>query len=97
MNWVVIADEVSALGWRLAGGRALIVAEDSVEARLVEARRAADLILITAHLAKRLPDSVLEAALLAEKPLMLVIAGLADGSEPPDLEQEVKHVLGIAV
>jgi vacuolar-type H+-ATPase subunit F/Vma7 len=97
MKWVVIADEVSALGWRLAGARALIVAEDSVEARLVEARRDADLILITADLAKRLPDSVLEAALLAEKPLMLVIAGLADGSEPPDLEQEVKHVLGIAV
>jgi hypothetical protein len=39
----------------------------------------------------------LEVALLAEKPLLLVIAGLADGSEPPDLEQEVKHVLGIAV
>jgi vacuolar-type H+-ATPase subunit F/Vma7 len=97
MNWVVIADEVSALGWRLAGARALIVAEDSVEARLVEARHDADLILITADLAKRLPDTVLEAALLAEKPLMLVIAGLADGSEPPDLEQEVKHVLGIAV
>jgi vacuolar-type H+-ATPase subunit F/Vma7 len=97
MNWVVIADEVSALGWRLAGARALIVAEDSVEARLVEARHEADLILITADLAKRLPESVLEVALLAEKPLLLVIAGLADGSEPPDLEQEVKHVLGIAV
>ena len=97
MNWVVIADEVSALGWRLAGARALIVAEDSVEARLVEARHEADLILITADLTKRLPESVLEVALLAEKPLRLVIAGLADGSEPPDLEQEVKHVLGIAV
>ena len=97
MNWVVIADEVSALGWRLAGARALIVAEDSVEARLVEARHDADLILITADLAKRLPEPVLEVALLAEKPLMLVIAGLADGSQPPDLEQEVKHVLGIAV
>jgi vacuolar-type H+-ATPase subunit F/Vma7 len=97
MNWVVIADEVSALGWRLAGARALIVAQDSIEACLAEARHDADLILITAALAKRLPDSVLEAVLLAEKPLMVVIAGLADGSEPPDLEQEVKHVLGIAV
>jgi len=98
MNWVVIADEVSALGWRLAGARALIVEEGGVEERLAEARHGgADLVLITAALAKRLPDSVLEAALLAEKPLMVVIAGLADGSEPPDLEQEVRHVLGIAV
>jgi vacuolar-type H+-ATPase subunit F/Vma7 len=97
MNWVVIADEVSALGWRLAGAQALIVAQDSVEARLAEVRHDADLVLITADLAKRLPDSVLEAALLAEKPLLVVIAGLGDGSEPPDLEQEVMHVLGIAV
>jgi hypothetical protein len=40
---------------------------------------------------------VLSAALLAEKPLVAVIGGLPSGSEPPDLEQEVKHVLGIAV
>ena len=90
MHWVVIADEVSALGWRLAGAQ--------LEERLADARHGgADLVLITADLAKRLPDSVLDAALLAEKPLMVVIAGLASGSEPPDLEQQVKHVLGIAV
>jgi len=90
MHWVVIADEVSALGWRLAGAQP--------EERLADARHGgADLVLITADLAKRLPDSVLDAALLAEKPLMVVIAGLASGSEPPDLEQQVKHVLGIAV
>ena len=98
MQWVVIADEVSALGWRLAGAQPLITEERTVEERLADARHGgADLVLITADLAKRLPDSVLDAALLAEKPLMVVIAGLASGSEPPDLEQQVKHVLGIAV
>ena len=98
MHWVVIADEVSALGWRLAGAQPLITEERTVEERLADARHGgADLVLITADLAKRLPDSVLEAALLAQKPLMVVIAGPAGGSEPPDLEQQVKHVLGIAV
>jgi vacuolar-type H+-ATPase subunit F/Vma7 len=98
MRWVVIAGEVSALGWRLAGAQALITEEGSVEERLAEARRSdADLVLITADLAKHLPDSVLDAALLAQKPLIVVIAGLADGTEAPDLEQQVKHVLGIAV
>ena len=97
MQWVVIADEVSALGWRLAGAQSLITEERTVEERLAEAGHGADLVLITADLAKRLPDSVLNAALLAERPLMAVIAGLPNGSEPPDLEQEVKHVLGIAV
>src|SRR5580658_6519663 len=97
MNWVIISNEVSALGWRLAGARPLIADEHSVQERLAEARRGADLVLITADLAGRLPDSVLDAALLAEKPLIAVIAGLPSGREPPDLEQEVKRVLGIAV
>ena len=97
MNWVIISDELNALGWRLAGAQPLIADEHSVPERLAEARRGADLVLITADLAKRLPDSVLNAALLAEKPLIAVIPGLPSGSEPPDLEQQVKHVLGIAV
>jgi vacuolar-type H+-ATPase subunit F/Vma7 len=97
MNWVIISDELNALGWRLAGAQPLIADELSVPERLAEARRDADLVLITADLAKRLPDTVLNAALLAEKPLIAVISGLPSGSEPPDLEQQVKHVLGIAV
>jgi vacuolar-type H+-ATPase subunit F/Vma7 len=97
MNWVIISNEVSALGWRLAGAQPLIADERSVQKGLAEARRDADLVLITADLAKHLPDSVLNAALLAEKPLIAVIPGLPSCSEPPDLEQEVKHVLGMDV
>jgi vacuolar-type H+-ATPase subunit F/Vma7 len=97
MNWVIISDEVSALGWRLAGAQPLIAEEHSIQERLAEARQHADLVFITADLARRLPDSLLSAALLAEKPLMAVISGLPSGSEPPDLEQEVRRVLGIAV
>jgi vacuolar-type H+-ATPase subunit F/Vma7 len=97
MNWVIISNEVSALGWRLAGAQPLIADERSVQKGLAEAQRDADLVLITAELAKHLPDSVLNAALLAEKPLIAVIPGLPSCSEPPDLEQEVKHVLGMDV
>jgi len=97
MNWVIISDELSALGWRLAGAQPLIADEHSVQERLAEAGRRADLVLITADLAMRLPDDVRNAALLAEKPLIAVIAGLPSGKEPPDLEHEVKRVLGIAV
>jgi vacuolar-type H+-ATPase subunit F/Vma7 len=97
MNWVIISDEVSALGWRLAGAQPLIAGEHDVQERLAEAAQRADLVFITADLAGRLPNAVLSAALLAEKPLMAVIPGLTSGSEPPDLDREVKHVLGIAV
>jgi vacuolar-type H+-ATPase subunit F/Vma7 len=96
MRWVIIADELSALGWRLAGAQALLAAEHSVGERFAEAQRDADLILITADLATRLPESVLNAALLAEKPLIAVIPRLPSGSEPPDLDQQVRHALGIA-
>jgi vacuolar-type H+-ATPase subunit F/Vma7 len=97
MNWVIISDEVSALGWRLAGAEPLIANEHSLQERLAEVRPRADLVFITADLANSMPEPALSAALLAEKPLMAVIAGLPGGNEPPDLEQEVKHVLGIAV
>jgi vacuolar-type H+-ATPase subunit F/Vma7 len=97
MRWVIIADELSALGWRLAGAQPLIATAQSVQARFAEAQRDADLILITADLAKQLPEAMLDAALLREKPLIAMIAGLPNGSEPPDLAQQAKRTLGIAV
>ena len=97
MNWVIISDEVGALGWRLAGAQPLIADPHGVEERFAEAGRRADLVLITADLAARLPDSLLSAALLAEKPLIAVIADVSGGSDPPDLEGEVTKVLGIVV
>jgi vacuolar-type H+-ATPase subunit F/Vma7 len=97
MHWVVIADELSALGWRLAGAQAFIATQKTVPERFAEAQRAADFVLITTDLAQYLPKAVLDAALLADKPLITLIAGLPAGSEPADLDQQVKHVLGIAV
>ena len=97
MNWLIISDEVSALGWRLAGAQPLIAGGQDVGECLAAARQRADLVFITADLAKRLPAPVLNAALVAEKPLLAVIPALSGGGEPPDLEEEVKHVLGVAL
>jgi vacuolar-type H+-ATPase subunit F/Vma7 len=97
MRWVVIADELSTLGWRLAGAQSLIAGQSTVQERFADAGRDADLILITADLASQLPKTVLDAALLADRPLIALIPGLPSGGEPHDLDQEVKHVLGIAV
>jgi vacuolar-type H+-ATPase subunit F/Vma7 len=97
MHWVVIADELSALGWRLAGAQGCIATQKNVAERFAEALRDADFLLITADLAQQLPKAVLTAALLADTPLITVIAAAAGGSEPADLDQEVQHVLGIAV
>jgi vacuolar-type H+-ATPase subunit F/Vma7 len=98
MKWVVISDEVGAQGWRLAGALPLISGEHNIQERLTEARLGgADLVIITPDLAQCLPDFVLNAALLVEKPFIAVLGGLPGDSEPPDLEREVQHLLGIAL
>ena len=77
MNWVVICDEVGALGWRLAGARAWVVDARNVAECFARARLDADLLYITADLAARLPNSLLDAALLSERPLIAVIVSPA--------------------
>ncbi len=94
---MVICDEVTALGWRLSGARALVADEHSLHELFAQARDSTDLLLITPELASRLPSSVLDTVLLAEKPLIAMIAGQPGTREEVDLEQEVKHVLGIAL
>jgi vacuolar-type H+-ATPase subunit F/Vma7 len=97
MRWIIIGDELSTLGWRLAGAQPVIATPESVAACFAAATRDADFVLITADLAQHLPEPLLTAALLAEKPLVVVIRALPAGAEPPDLGQQVKQVLGIAV
>ena len=96
MELALIADEVTALGWRLIGARVLMPAVDSVRNCWREARCSADLVLITAEYAAAIPPAELEAALLAEKPLVLVIADLRRRREPPDIELEARRALGVS-
>jgi len=96
MQLALIADEVTALGWRLIGARVLLPGPDSVLVCWRAALRSADLILITAQHAAAVPPAELAAALLAEKPLVLVIADLRGRQEPPEIEHEVRRALGVS-
>lgn len=93
----LIADEVTALGWRLIGSQVLLPGVDSVRDCWHEALRSADMVLITAQCAGAIPPGELDAALLAERPLVLVIADLRRQHEAPELEQEVRRMLGLSV
>ena len=97
MKFVVIADEVTAVGWRLAGAQVQMPDVRTVGECFGTALRSADLVLITAALAARLPDARLQAALLSQRPLVLVIPDLQRHREPPDIEVEVRHALGVAI
>lgn len=96
MQLAVIADESTAIGWRLAGAHVHLPDSTSVADSLQTARRSADLILITAQLAAQVPSSQLDEALHALAPLLLVIPDVQHRSEPADLERAVRRALGVA-
>jgi vacuolar-type H+-ATPase subunit F/Vma7 len=95
MQLAVIADEITAIGWRLAGAQVHLAGSTSVADSLQKALRSADLILITAQLAAQVPSAQLDQALHALAPLLLVIPDVQQRSEPADLEREVRRALGV--
>lgn len=95
MQLAVIADEISALGWRLAGAQVHLPESTRVADSLRAALRSADLVLITAQLAAQLPASQLDQALHALAPLVLVIPDVRERAEPADLERLVRRALGV--
>jgi len=91
----VIADELTAVGWQLAGARVYLPEPHNVGQCLRAAARSADLILLTATLAQHLAEAELHEALLAVKPLLLIVSDVLHAQEPPDVEREARRALGI--
>ncbi len=96
MQLAVIADEATALGWRLIGARVLLPGTNPVLECWRAALLGADLVLISAQYAAAVAPADLAAALLAEKPLVLVIEDLDRGLEPPAIEHDVRRALGVS-
>jgi vacuolar-type H+-ATPase subunit F/Vma7 len=97
MDVAVIADEITAVGWRLAGARVLTPAAEELSEYVRTALHDTDLVLITAEIASQMPESQLQTALLSEHPLLLIIADVRHDREAPDLEAEVQRALGVTL
>jgi vacuolar-type H+-ATPase subunit F/Vma7 len=95
MDVVVVADELTAVGWRLAGAQVSITGPADVEERFRQALQRAEVVMITAELAARVAAPQLQAALEAFPPLTLIIADLRHTQEPPDLEAQARGALGV--
>lgn len=95
MELAIIADEITAVGWRLAGARVYEPDAAAVADSLRAAAHGADLILLTAALAMHVPANELEQALLASAPLLLLIPDMRHTSEPADIETDARRALGI--
>jgi vacuolar-type H+-ATPase subunit F/Vma7 len=95
LKLALIADEVTALGWRLIGAQVQVPGTETARVCFRAALRSADMVLITAEYARAIPLVELSAALLASKPLVLVIADLRHEHEPPAIEGAVRRALGV--
>lgn len=92
----LLADEVTAAGFRLAGVD-VQVPDDADLVRCFERLcEEAQLVLVTAELAGRLPSAVLRSRQQSSRPLVLVIADARGRSEPQALGDTLRRQLGMS-
>jgi vacuolar-type H+-ATPase subunit F/Vma7 len=92
---IVIADELTAAGYRLAGARTIVPSLRTLVADFEAACRKCDLLLLSAAFAAALPPRRLESALTSDRPLLLLIPDALRRRDPPDLVRELKGALGV--
>jgi vacuolar-type H+-ATPase subunit F/Vma7 len=95
MTIVFIGDELTATGFRLTGIATVVPPADAVRKALSEARTRAELVVLTADCARHIPSDELEAALLAEAPVVAIIPDILARTPPPDLAKRLRATLGI--
>jgi vacuolar-type H+-ATPase subunit F/Vma7 len=91
-----LGNALDAAGWRLAGALTFAPAAGEAVAALAAARQAAALVLLDSETASALPPDVLEPALVALQPLVLVLPDAGDAPPPPfDPAERVRRQLGL--
>jgi vacuolar-type H+-ATPase subunit F/Vma7 len=91
-----IGDEVTAAGFRLAGVTVHVPPPEQVKSLFNRLLTEAELILITAEYADRVPARTLQAAQLRSRPPVLVMPDIRRRSEPPDRSAALRRQLGMA-
>ncbi|NJD89858.1 MAG: Vacuolar H+transporting two-sector ATPase F subunit [Betaproteobacteria bacterium] len=92
---VFIGDEVAAAGWRLAGVEARAAMPGAEGAQLAKALEEAQLVLVSAEAAARIPEADLRAALRRLTPVTVVVPDLREAVRYPDVAARMKRQLGI--
>jgi len=92
---VFIGDELTAAGFRLTGIATVVPEPDAAGEALRAARKQAALVIMTADLARRVPADELEAAQIAEAPMVAVVPDVLFRTAVPDLARRLRRALGI--
>ncbi len=91
-----VGDEATAAGFRLAGADTRVPPDE--EAAEVVRRAVAgdhDLVLVSAGLVPLLPPGELAAAVLGDRPLVVVVPDVHGRHAAPDVARDVRFALGI--
>jgi vacuolar-type H+-ATPase subunit F/Vma7 len=91
-----IGDEVSAVGFRLAGVDAHSPGPGEGPALFARLRGGAALILVTQEALAWVGEGAVQAALRAGRPLVLVIPDVRGRHQPPDIGASIRRQLGMA-
>ena len=92
---IFIGDELTATGFRLTGIETVVPEPDKASAALQEARSRAALVIMTADLARHVPASELESAMLAEAPVLAIVPDVRFQAQLPDVARRLRSVLGL--
>jgi len=89
-----IGDEISAVGYRLAGAQVFTPTKDELLETLDRAEREAHFLVVTAETAQRIPPRRLQ-QLRASKVTLLVVPDVQNRMPMPDLAARVRLQLGV--
>ncbi len=95
MRAVLIGDRLTCAGYRLAGVEARVVEEVDAVGAFETARADAELVLVTAPLAARLPELALHEAMRRAQPPVQVVPSLREPDFAPDIRRRVRRSLGV--
>ena len=92
----LLADEVTAAGFRLAGVDVHVPDDADLARRFEQLCEEVPLVLVTADLARRIPPAVLHRRQRTSRTLVLVIADARGRCEPAALGAALRRQLGMA-
>ena len=93
---IFLGDELGAAPWRLAGLRTIVCEPGREAAALEEARSEAPWVLVSAACAERIAAPLLQRAMAATAPLVIVVPDPQGRAPMPDLAARLRAQLGMA-
>jgi vacuolar-type H+-ATPase subunit F/Vma7 len=96
MRCVLLADRVTSIAYHLAGVETVLVNRDQLVQAFEKACTEFGLVMITGHLADRLPGDILQEAIQRAHPPVQVITPVYSRQLPPNVANIARRSMGVS-